>query len=250
MKIEHVTLSFKKRHVGQVLDTLLAKTNLIYLIENKVILIKKKNAKVQHEQTVVSRVIHGIVLDKDDIPLPGVTIRLKDSRMGVVTDNSGKFRFAISRLDPVVFVFSFVGYKTQEVEVKGNDELTIRMIEDVIAADEIVVTGYGNFRKGNYTGASTTVNARDVIVAGASSIDQMLQGVIPGMMVKNLSGQVGSTPKIRVRGTSSLLGSQEPVWVVDGVIQRNPQPFNSDDNTTFTMDADDISKLAGNAISG
>lgn len=249
MKIEHVTLSLKNVTLDQVLDTLLAKTNLIYLIENKVILIKKKNAKVQHEQTVVSRVIHGIVLDKDDIPLPGVTIRLKDSRMGVVTDNSGKFRFAISRLDPVVFVFSFVGYKTQEVEVKGNDELTIRMIEDVIAADEIVVTGYGNFRKGNYTGASTTVNARDVIVAGASSIDQMLQGVIPGMMVKNLSGQVGSTPKIRVRGTSSLLGSQEPVWVVDGVIQRNPQPFNSDDNTTFTMDADDISKLAGNAIS-
>ena len=97
--------------------------------------------------------------------------------------------------------------------------------------------------------ASTTVKASDVMMAGVSSIDQMLQGVEPGMLVMNKTGMVGASPKIRVRGTSTLLGSQEPVWVVDGVIQRDPQPFNSEDNTKFSVDADDIRQLAGNAVS-
>ena len=89
----------------------------------------------------------------------------------------------------------------------------------------------------------------DILMAGASSVDQMLQGVVPGMLVMNKTGLVGASPKIRVRGTSTLLGSQEPVWVVDGVIQRDPQPFDSEDNTKFSVDADDIRQLAGNAIS-
>lgn len=86
-------------------------------------------------------------------------------------------------------------------------------------------------------------------MSGATSVDQMLQGVVSGMLVRNTTGLVGATPKVRVRGTSTLLGSQEPVWVVDGVIQRDPQPFNSEDNTKFSVDADDIKQLAGNAIS-
>ena len=84
-------------------------------------------------------------------------------------------------------------------------------MEEVQGIDEVVVTGYGNIAKGNYTGASTTVRAEDIMMAGVSSIDQMLQGVIPGMLVMNQTGMVGASPKIRVRGTSTLLGSQEPV---------------------------------------
>ena len=93
------------------------------------------------------------------------------------------------------------------------------------------------------------MKGEEVLMAGTATIDQMLQGVIPGMLVMNQTGMVGATPKIRVRGTSTLLGSQEPVWVVDGVIQRDPQPFNSEENTKFSVDADDIKELAGNAIS-
>ena len=89
----------------------------------------------------------------------------------------------------------------------------------------------------------------NVVMPGVPSIDQMLQGVVPGMLVTNTSGLVGASPKIRVRGTATLLGTQEPVWVVDGVIQRDPQPFNSSDNTNFSADIDDIKQLAGNAIS-
>ena len=121
--------------------------------------------------------------------------------------------------------------------------------EDVVTFDEVVVTGYGNVDKGNYTGAATNVDMNNVVMPGVPSIDQMLQGVVPGMLVTNTSGLVGASPKIRVRGTATLLGTQEPVWVVDGVIQRDPQPFNSSDNTNFSADIDDIKQLAGNAIS-
>lgn len=121
--------------------------------------------------------------------------------------------------------------------------------EDSKAIGEVVVTGYGNVIKGNYTGAATTIKADDILMPSVSSIDQMLQGVVPGMLVMNKTGMSGASPKIRVRGTSTLLGSQDPVWVVDGVVQIDPMPFDPEDNTKFSVDADDIRQLAGNAIS-
>jgi TonB-linked outer membrane protein, SusC/RagA family/TonB-dependent outer membrane receptor, SusC/RagA subfamily, signature region len=130
-----------------------------------------------------------------------------------------------------------------------DNTLNFVLKSENITLDDVIVTGYGNTSKTKYTGSVAQVNASDILMPGVSSIDQMLQGVVPGILVQQETGMVGASPKIRVRGTSSLLGSQNPVWVVDGVIQRDPQPFNSEDNTKFSVDADDISQLAGNAIS-
>ncbi len=191
----------------------------------------------------------GLVTDQRGNSLPGVTVRIKSLTLGTVTNEKGWYELSIPKIDDLVLVFSFIGMETVEVKYEGRDTLNVKMKEDVKTIEEVVVTGYGNVVRGNYTGAATTVKAADIMMAGVSSIDQMLQGIVPGMLVWNTTGQVGATPKIRVRGTSTLLGSQEPVWVVDGVIQRDPQPFNSEDNTKFSVDADDIKQLAGNAIS-
>lgn len=193
--------------------------------------------------------IRGVVYDAKKQLLPGVTVRLKGTTIGVSTDVKGEFSLNIPKQDTVVLIFSFVGMKQKEVNWDGKEWLNVVLEEESLEIDEIVVTGYGNVSRGNYTGASTTIKAADIMMASASSVDQMLQGVVPGMLVQNGTGMVGASPKIRVRGTSSLLGSQDPVWVVDGVVQRDPQPFNSEDNTKFSVDADDISQLAGNAIS-
>lgn len=209
-----------------------------------------KPALVKDEEVKPLKV-KGFVYDENKVPMPGVTVVLMETTVGAVTDAMGWFQLTLPINDGQL-EFSFVGYRSQKVSFSRateNDTLKIYLKPDVKAIDEVVVTGYGNVAKGNYTGASTTVNAKDILMPGVSSIDQMLQGVVPGMLVMNRTGMVGASPSIRVRGTSTLLGRQEPVWVVDGVIQRNPQPFNSDDNTNFTMEADDIKKLAGNAIS-
>ena len=97
---------------------------------------------------------------------------------------------------------------TQEVKYAGQDSINVVMKDDVEVLEDVVVTGYGNMSKGNYTGAATTMKAEDIMMAGVSSIDQMLQGVVPGMLVQQGTGMVGASPKIRVRGVSSLLGSQ------------------------------------------
>ena len=212
------------------------------------VIIKPVSVKDEERKSLTVR---GFVFDENREPMPGVTVRLVETAFGTATDAQGWFRMTLP-FDSGQLEFSFVGYRSKTVgfssEMAG-DTLRVYLKRDVKAIDEVVVTGYGNVSKGNYTGASTTLNAKDVLMPGVSSIDQMLQGVVPGMLVMNKTGMVGASPNIRVRGTSTLLGSQEPVWVVDGVIQRDPQPFNSNDNTKFSVDADDIKELAGNAIS-
>ena len=242
-----ITKSFKNATVEEVVGACLKGTEFRFRLAHNVIVISKKKVGDEEKKELI---IKGKVMDSRGEALPGATIQVKGTNLGVSANAGGGFSISLPAMDSVTLVIQFLGMKPVEVVVTDfKKEVNVRLEEEQTEMDEVVVTGYGNFRKGNYTGAATTVKAADIIIAGATSIDQMLQGVVPGMLVRNQSGQVGATPKIRVRGTSSLLGSQEPVWVVDGVIQRNPQPFNSDDNTTFTMDADDISKLAGNAIS-
>lgn len=226
------------------LNELLPSYGLVYSFDNNVVVVKK--GKEDKEERWI---IKGKVTDEKRVPLPGVTIMIKGTNVGTATNVDGDFALELTgKVDTLIV--TFVGMKTQYVKVeKGKEIYLIKMREDVETLDDVVVTGYSNVSKGNYTGASTNVKVKDIMMAGISSIDQMLQGVVPGMLVQNTTGQVGARAKIRVRGTSTLLGSQEPVWVVDGVVQRDPQPFNSEDNTKFSMDADDIKQLAGNAIS-
>lgn len=220
------------------------------IIEGTSLACNEKNGRLIVAPAVQMPVtVCGFVTDQRKSPMPGATVMVKGLTLGTVTDSRGWYKLSVPHLKDFTLVFSFIGMKEAERKYAGKDTINIILYEDVQAMDEVVVTGYGNVSKGSYTGASTTVKASDVMMAGVSSIDQMLQGVVPGMLVMNKTGMVGASPKIRVRGTSTLLGSQEPVWVVDGVIQRDPQPFNSEDNTKFSVDADDIRQLAGNAVS-
>ena len=235
-----VTLDVKNKPLLEVVKACLKGTALGCVEKDGKIIITVEGVKTLR--------ITGLVTD-GKAPLPGVTVLVKGLTLGTVTNAEGRYVLNLPTMEKLTLLFSFVGMETQEIVYTGKDTINVVLREDVKQMSEVVVTGYGNISRGNYTGASTTVLAKDIMMAGATSVDQMLQGVVPGMLVRNSTGQVGATPKVRVRGTSTLLGSQEPVWVVDGVIQRDPQPFNSEDNTKFSVDADDIKQLAGNAIS-
>lgn len=218
--------------------------------------IKAQNAK-QVSQTANERTqilegytIRGVVNDADGNPLPGASVRFKEKDfIGTTTNANGQFKMEVPS-GVTGFTISFIGMKTATFTLsKKKSEYIIVMKENSEILEDVVITGYGNVSKGNYTGAASTVKADNILLPNVSSLGEMLQGVVPGMLVMNGSGMTGSTPKIRVRGTSTLLGSQDPVWVVDGVIQQDPQPFDPEDNSKFASDADDIRQLAGNAIS-
>ena len=244
--IGNLSIDVKNVLIDSVMNTCLRGTDYTWSMEWNVVVIKRKGETpaAENQRTV----IRGTVTDSQGEKLPGVSIYVKGTTVGVITNDEGAFALELPA-SAKTLVFSFVGMKTREIEITNQTELQVVMEEEMTEMAEVVVTGYGDVAKGNYTGAAYSVKAEDVLIAGVSTIDQMLQGMVPGMLVMNRTGQVGATPKIRVRGTSTLLGSQEPVWVVDGVIQRDPQPFNSEDNTNFSVDADDIKQLAGNAIS-
>ena len=171
----------KDEMVKDVLQRVLANTGLTYKFEGDIIVIQKTIVKGNEEKSVT---VTGKVTDKKKQSIPGVTVQVKGISLGTVTDVNGQYKLTLPNMKEFTLLFTFVGMKSQEVKYVGRDTINVVMESDVLEVDEVVVTGYGNVAKGNYTGASTTVRAEDIMVAGVSTIDQMLQGVIPGMLVR------------------------------------------------------------------
>jgi TonB-linked SusC/RagA family outer membrane protein len=187
----------------------------------------------------------GKVVDTDGSPLPGVSVKIKGSNLGTITNLDGVFNIDAHGEDTQTFVFTFLGKKSVERKFKSGDGQVIKMIDDVNTFDDVVVTGYQTVSKRELASAISTVKAKDVMVDGAASIDQMLQGRVPGMAVINTSGEPSATPKIRIRGNATINGNKSPVWVVDGVIQEQDIPFSA-----ASINSEDAEYLIGNAISG
>lgn len=194
-------------------------------------------------------VYKGVVVDDTDEPLPGVTIMVKgvDQSGGIgmaTTDIDGKF-LIVAPKGKDVLVFSYIGMKKKEVNVAGVKDVRVVMESDAYTLDEAVVTGYQTMSRRESASAISSVKVEDVYLAGALSVDQMLQGQVQGVAVMNSSGEPSATPKIRIRGTSTINGNKAPVWVVDGVILEQDVPI-----TASELNSDDAEYLVGNAISG
>lgn len=192
--------------------------------------------------------VTGKVLDRNGIPLPGVAVMVKGTDVGTMTNDVGNYDLYLRGHKSGTIVFSCLGFSEQEVSYSGQSHINVTLQDEAEFINEVVVTGYGNYNRSDYVGAVTQIKADDILIPGEATIDQMLQGVIPGMSVINTTGKVGGTPKIRIRGTSTILGNQEPLWVVDGVIQTNPVPI-PDDASPISGDMSDLAQTAGNAIS-
>lgn len=232
--------SFRNASISEIMDECLRDMDLIYEIANNHVVVREKRPDLRDGNRMVTS---GLVIGKDSVPMPGVTVRLKDSYIGVTTDVRGRFVLVLPRMDNPVLVFSFVGMKTLELPCSSK-EMRVVMTEEVKVMKDVVVTGYQTLRKEDMVGSVTTLKAEDIMMPAYSSIDQMLQGRVAGMVVMNTSSRVGTTPKIRVRGTSTILGNQDPLWVVDGVIQ--PDPLSIDQSS---MMVDDLKTILGNQIS-
>lgn len=157
----------------------------------------------------------GIVTEDDGTPLIGVTVLVKNTTNGTVTDIDGKFTIQAQPGD--YLVFSYVGYETVEVQLTNDENLVISMEDQSIYLDEMVVVGYGQMKKSDLTAAITSVKSEDLIKTSITSIDQGLQGRAAGVVVTNISGQPGAGTSIRIRGTSSVMGTNEPLYVIDGI---------------------------------
>ena len=240
-----VTVKVNGETVESVLSQVLAGTGLTYRFEGDIIVIRRAERVAEPENDVKSVTVTGRVTDVKNQPLPGVTVQVKGVTHGTVTDVDGHYKLVVPHLKKFSLMFSFVGMKTQEIEYVGKDTINVVMEEDVAEMDEVVVTGYQTVSRRESASSISTIKADEVMMAGVSSIDQMLQGTIPGMSVMMTSGEPSATPKIRIRGNATINGNKAPVWVVDGVILEQNVPFSSSD-----INSEDAEYLIGNAISG
>ncbi len=160
--------------------------------------------------------ITGTVTSAEDgSTIPGATVKVKGNNAGVVTDASGKFSISVSPNSTLIF--SFIGTKTQEIELSGQKIIDVKLVSDVIDINEVVVTGYGDFKKKTFTGSASIVNTDNLKDIPSISPTDLLQGNSSGVLVGNSSGQAGAVPQIRIRGVGSFNASQDPLYVIDGV---------------------------------
>ncbi|UXE66936.1 MAG: TonB-dependent receptor [Chryseotalea sp. WA131a] len=162
------------------------------------------------------RTITGKVTSSDDgSTLPGVNVVVKGSTNGTVTDSEGRFSLSVS--PGSTLVLSFIGLKTQEIEVGERTVIDVQMANDVTQLSEVIVVAYGTQEKKTITGSVASVNSEAFKNQPVTGLDQAMQGRMAGVQVTQNSGTPGSGIAVRVRGSSSITGSNEPLYVVDGV---------------------------------
>ena len=246
-----VTGSIKNKTVKETLDEVIGNKPLVYKIEGKFITIALKPGSPEEKAKAKLCELSGIVIDENKQPLPGAHIIIEGTKWVTTTDTNGAYSFLIENNASYTLRVSYLGMETRQVKVSVEKGLTNKKATPVIlkesdaALNEVVITGYQIIDRRESASAVSSIKAADIMVQGVSSIDQMLQGTIPGMAVMNTSGEPSATPKIRIRGNATINGNKSPVWVVDGVILEQDVPFTASD-----INSEDAEYLIGNAISG
>jgi len=175
-------------------------TGIRYQIDGKQILLSLENDQNDYGFSFQQPFsIKGKVTDSNNHPLPGVTVMVKGTTRGTISDADGNYSISNVPGDGTL-VFSFVGMTTQETPVNGKAEINVTMAEVAIGIEEVVAIGYGVQKKENLTGAVASVSSKKLVQRSALRADQALQGLIPGLTVIESSGAPGSTPTIRIRG--------------------------------------------------
>ncbi len=196
------------------------------------------------------RVVTGHVYDPGKEALVGVTVAVKGSTSGgAITDENGRYMILVPNENGTVIVFSSIGFEKKEVAVGDKKVIDVTMTEKSAYLDEVVVTGYQNVNRRELASAVSQIEMDEIKLSDKFSIDQMLAGQVAGMSVTTTGGGPSATPKIRIRGTSSLYGNTAPLWVLDGIIL-DDNSVNWDASGNLDPLAEDAQYLVGNAIAG
>ncbi|WP_461126721.1 SusC/RagA family TonB-linked outer membrane protein [Spirosoma aerophilum] len=195
------------------------------------------SVSAQQERRITGRVISA----EDNNPLPGVSIVAKGTTVGTQTDANGNYTLNVPASIGTL-VYSFVGVVTQEVSIGNRTVVDVTLSNDTRSLDEVIVTGYGAQSKRNLTGNIAKVGSRDIENIPVPSVEQALQGRVAGVQITSLNGKVGQGLQIRVRGTSSLTASSQPLYVIDGI------PLTSSDQSSTTAPTNPIADLNPNDI--
>ncbi|TKG95472.1 SusC/RagA family TonB-linked outer membrane protein [Puteibacter caeruleilacunae] len=210
-----VNVDVKSKEINAILDQLFEDTNVRYMVLDKqIVLSTSQSNNLQDRQA--EAVVKGTVTDENGEGLPGVSVVVKGTTIGVTTNLDGKYELIVPAGSDVV-VFSFVGMATQEIALNGKSTIDVVLQEDAIGLEEVVAVGYGTKKKSNLTGSVASVSAEEINMRATQSISSALSGTMSGVTVVQTSGAPGSqTGNITIRGVNSMKGGG-PLVIVDGV---------------------------------
>ena len=240
---KHVSIDLKNATIDEILEKILI-DNYSYRIIDKNIIVTRSSTNIING-TQQQKSVSGKVTDSAGGPLPGVSVVVKGTTTGVITDVDGKYN--ISKVtDDAVLVFSFVGMKSQEVSVAGKTAVNIILSEETIGVDEVVVIGYGTVKRQDFTGSVSSVKMENSPVSLSPNLSALesLKGNVAGLNI-GATNSAGGQPAMDLRGQNSISGSNDPLIVLDGVIYLgNLSDINPNDIATYDVLKDAVSAAA------
>jgi TonB-linked SusC/RagA family outer membrane protein len=246
----NITLKLDNMPLKQALDVCFSDQPLSYSITNTSILITKKQAPTKLD--VSKATIRGTVTDTANMPLPGVTVKEKNTTNAVITDSKGQYNITVG--DNAVLVFSFVGYGTTEMPVTGSASVNVKLKETNTNLNEVVVVGYGTQKRADINGAVSTVGAKDIGDKPVLNAFQALQGESPNLIIQQNSLDPGATPIVNIRGIGTT-GNNDPLVVIDGIVTQSTGSLNTINpndiaNVTILKDAGSAAIYGSRAANG
>ncbi len=258
-KQQNLDLSLKDVTLTEALATICMRAGLHYTVRDKYVLITRAkeaakplsstSAAVNKPTVVQKRYARGHVINDAGQPLPGASIAVESTGFSLSTDANGSFLASIPADRSVVLIITFVGMEPKRISIKAGStdaqlgDVRLELKQNKI--EELVITGYQQIKRRNLTASVSSVTMDELKIPGATDLNRMLEGRIPDMVVFNNSSEVNATPRLRIRGTSTIIGNREPLWVVDGIIVTDPVNLSADE-----LNNPDYINRIGNAISG
>lgn len=228
-----VNVKVEETTVDKILENVLKDSGIKFEINKKqIILTPDRTIPVKIDKPVIKaemqqpqkKEITGAVKDSKGLALPGVTVAVKGTTIGIITNADGKFTLSIPATAKTLR-FSFIGMKTVEVAVGSQTDYKVVMEDEKLSLDEVVVVGYGAMRKGDLTSSVSVVPVKDLVKAPVSSFAEALAGRVAGLRVSSADGQPGAGVDIIIRGPGSLTSSTQPLYVIDGISVENFDPL-------------------------
>lgn len=211
-----IDVDINGKSISETLDQILKDTDIEYVFKDRQILLSNKsNQNKLFENSQQQKSVSGKVTDSSGAPLPGVSVVIKGTTTGIITDSNGNYK--LSNIQPnSIIQFSFVGMKIQEIEPKEKTVLNVTLMEVTVDIEEVVAVGYGTMKKSDIVGAISSVKSNELSKIAAPSVATMLQGKAAGLVINSTSAQPGGGFSFNIRGLASTGIGNEPLVIVDG----------------------------------
>lgn len=222
-----VSIDVQNENIDKILSKLFDNTNVSYSIHDRQIVLTTASTNAASEAQQQKKV-SGKITDSSGAPVPGVTVMVKGTTIGTVSDGTGKYSLP-NVPEEGTLQFTFIGMKTQEVPVAGKSTIDVKMVEETIGLDEVVAIGYGTMRKQDLTGSISTAKGDDILKLQSFNALDGLKGKVAGVNIFSNTGQPGGEMRVIIRGISTINASASPLYVVDGVVMTDFQLLNPND---------------------